>query len=102
MPIALLPVVFLTFRPITRYLYEPAIGLAIVAGTCGAAAWQRMAAWPRRTLARAAAVGALVALLALQAAVIQVVIRRHRLDEQAQDPAAYVELATRARALGFH
>jgi len=102
MPIALLPVVFLTFRPITRYLYEPAIGLAIVAGTCGAAAWERMAARPWRTLARGGALCALVALLALEAAVIQVVIRRHRLEERAQDPAAFVDLAAKARRLGFH
>jgi len=101
MPITLLPVVFLTFRPITRYLYEPAIGLAIVVGSWGAAAWARVAASPRRMLGRATALSALLALLALQAIVIQVVIRKHRLDERAQDPAASVELEAKARALGF-
>ncbi len=92
MPITVLPVCFLAFRTITRYLYEPAVGLALVAGIAAAALWARASASPRSGPARTGLAAALAALLLAQAAVTQAVIHRRRHDEIAQAGTRYGEL----------
>jgi O-antigen ligase len=88
--IALLPYVFLTFRTITRYLYLPSVGVALVVAVL-------VAGGLRRPAARAA----LVLLLLAQAAVVNVVISQRLREQRAQDGSADRELADHARRLGF-
>ena len=95
-PVTLAPYLFLTFHTITRYLYLPSVGVALLAGQLAAFLGRA----PRRPVRWAAAVGLAVVLL-LEAATIQVVIAARRRDQLAQDPAAMQALVEQARALGF-
>jgi hypothetical protein len=99
MILTLLPYVCFTFRTSTRYLYAPAIGLALVMGRAADLLWIRPG--PRATARRRTLAVALAALLIAQAVILQVVIRRHRAEQRAQDPAPYEALRQQARALGL-
>jgi hypothetical protein len=68
-PVAILPVAFLTVRSTPRYLYLPSMGLAALAGMAWARAWEHAA---RRRLL----VAALVAVLVLQVGVMEVVLSK--------------------------
>lgn len=96
MAITLLPYVFFTFRTSTRYLYTPAIGLALVLAVAGERALRSPSAMRRR-----AALVALALLLIAQAAVIQVIIRRHGAEQRAQSPTLDRDLRDQARSLGI-
>jgi 4-amino-4-deoxy-L-arabinose transferase-like glycosyltransferase len=69
-PVAILPVAFLTLRTSTRYLYLPSMGLAALIGLAWASAW---AAAPLRR--RALTVG-LALVIVVQVAVMEVVLAR--------------------------
>ena len=79
-PIAILPVCFLTMRTTTRYLYLPSMGLAAFVAMAWASAWERTPK-ARRVLG-----GVLVALLALQVVVIEIVLARRGALARAEAP----------------
>lgn len=80
-PVAILPACFLIMRTTTRYLYLPSMGLAAFLGMASAGAWSQSPA-RRRLLA-----GTLVALLALQVVVMEIVIARRGTLARAEAPA---------------
>jgi hypothetical protein len=79
-PVAILPVCFLTMRTTTRYLYLPSMGLAAFVAMAWADAWERRP--PRRRLLA----GALVALLAMQVVVMEIVLARRGALARAEAP----------------
>jgi len=79
-PIAILPVCFLTMRTSTRYLYLPSMGLAAFAAMEWARTWERT---PERRRLLAAA---LIVLLALQVGVMEVVLARRGALARAEAP----------------
>ena len=90
-PLTLLPVLFFNFRTSARYLYAPSMGLAMALGLLGAAWWARSHA--RGTTGRRWIAGAaLVALLAVQAGIMQVILRRHAALERAEGAEPWAHL----------
>ena len=102
MVITLLPYVFFTYRTSARYLYTPAIGLALVLGSWAAAWWDRAGASPGGAAARRRfGIVLLIVVLGAQALVMEVIIHRRHVEQTAQDPALYRGLTDHARALGL-
>ena len=91
--ISLLPYLAFTFRTSTRYLYGPSVGFALVVAWLLSPAWAGMPAAARGRIARAA----VVALLLVQAVVINVVIHEHYRVQQSQDPKYHRELLEQRR-----
>ena len=89
-PIAILPVCFLTVRTSTRYLYLPSMGLVAFAGMAWARAWER---FPQRRRALAAG---LIVLVVLQVAVMEVVLARRGALARAEAPAQMERLRAAA------
>jgi hypothetical protein len=96
--IAILPYLFLTFRTITRYLYLPSVGVAITVAVLAVGALDRRQPAAGRKAAPKWAKMALVGMLLVQAAVVNVaILQRHRM-QHAQSSEGQRELEERARA----
>lgn len=101
-PLTILPVVFFTYRTSTRYLYTPAMGVAMFAGMA-LDAWMTPPRRERRALRRRAmtAWAALLLVVVIQAAVMGMILRRHRELERAEGAERWPRLEARARAAGI-
>jgi len=104
-PLTILPVVFFTYRTSARYLYTPGMGVAILAGL-GIAAWTsptggRTRGGRTRGGRTIAALFAIALIVLLQAAVMTVILRRHRQFERAEGEESWVHLRAHAQAAGI-
>jgi hypothetical protein len=91
-PIALLPVIWFTFRTNTRYLYLPSMGLAAFLGMAAAQVLERSPVRSRRV---AVALALKIALI-VQVGVLEVILLRRAAAEQAEGPARWAELRDHA------
>jgi hypothetical protein len=91
-PIALLPVIWFTFRTNTRYLYLPSLGLAAFLGMAAAEVLERS---PVRSRRIAVSVALKIALI-VQVGVLQVILLRRATVERAEGPARWAELREHA------
>ena len=100
-PLTLLPVVFFTFRTSARYLYTPAMGVAMLTGFF-VTGWTQPVREGLLTRRRTLAAFAMIALLVVaQAGVMFVILDRRRGLERIEGPERWEELRAHAARAGI-